>query len=182
MTQCVFYNENVTGYVAFSVHIVKNFQCSLGFVVLFFHVLLFSVLQCLPVMASSEECVPVKNSSKEHINKVVSLRSSFCQFERASMLIPMYYGASMVVPHAWFVTVIYSGISNGGCSKVRTASLQRTHLSVPKYFLPIFSIHFELPNEGQPSYKGQNNCPKVSFIWRFHCIVTCVTSMIMFIE
>ena len=53
----------------------------------------------------------------------------------------------------------------------------------PKIFSPyIFSIHLGLPNEGQPSYKGQNNCPKVSFIWRFHCIVTCVTSMIVFIE
>ena len=61
---------------------VKNFQCPLGFVVLFFHVLLFTVLQCLPVMASSEGSVPVKTSSKEH--KAVSLRSSFCQ--RASML------------------------------------------------------------------------------------------------
>ena len=77
-------------------YIVKNFQGSLGFTVLFFHVLLFSVLQCLPVMASSEESVSVNTSSKEHINKVVSLRSSFiCR--RASMLIYlciMEYGST----------------------------------------------------------------------------------------
>ena len=62
----------------------------------------------------------------------------------------------------------YSGISDSGRSEIRTISLQRTQLEVPKYFLPIVPIYFGLPHKGQPPYKGQNDCPKVSFIWRFH--------------
>ena len=62
----------------------------------------------------------------------------------------------------------YSGISDSGHSEIRTISLQRTQLEVPKYFLPILPIYFGLPNKGQPPYKGQNDCPKVSFIRRFH--------------
>ena len=68
------------------------------------------------------------------------------------------------------VCVVYSEISDSGRSEIRTISLQRTQLEVPRYFLPDVPIHFGLPHKGQPPYKGQNDGPKVSFIWRFHCI------------
>ena len=51
----------------------------------------------------------------------------------------------------------YTRISDSGRSEVRTVSLQRTQLEVPRYFLPTVLIHFGLPNKGQPPHKGQSD-------------------------
>ena len=56
---------------------------------------------------------------------------------------------------------VYSGISDSGCSEIRTISLQRTQLEVPKYFLPVVPIHFGLPNyKDMLLTKGTMTVPK----------------------
>ena len=64
-----------------------------------------------------------------------------------------------------FVEMIYSGIINSGCSEIRTISLQRTQLKVPRYIVP---IHFGSPKEDNFLTKVKKDWPQVSFIWRFH--------------
>ena len=75
----------------------------------------------------------------------------------------------MYVIYAILKKITYSGMSDSGRSEIRTISLQRTQRKVPGYFLSLVPIHFGFPNKGQPAYKGQDDCPKVSFIQRFHC-------------
>ena len=63
---------------------------------------------------------------------------------------PEYTVLSKVVhtaPDIHTFTECTSGISNSGCSEIRTVSLQRTQLDVPECFLPILPIHLGPPEE-----------------------------------
>jgi hypothetical protein len=56
-----------------------------------------------------------------------------------------------------------SDLSDGGDSKIRTASLQRTQLEVPKYFLPIVPIHIGPPREDNLLTKDKGLSQSVLF-------------------
>ena len=56
----------------------------------------------------------------------------------------------------------YSRISDSGHSEIRTISLQRTQLEVPRYFLSIVPIHFEPPKEGNLLTKDKKMVLKCS--------------------
>ena len=78
---------------------------------------------------------------------------------------------SCSILHVFFLPVrlaSYRGISDSGCSQIRTTSLQRTQLEAPTYFLAPNA--FWTSQRGQPPYKGHNTVPKcMSFIRTFHC-------------
>ena len=72
---------------------------------------------------------------------------------------------------------MYSGISDSGHFEIRTVSLQRTQLEVPKYFLPIVLKHFESLKEDNLLTKDKSGYLKMSFIRRFHMHVLYVEMM-----
>ena len=54
----------------------------------------------------------------------------------------------------------YSEISDSGRSEIRTISLQRTQLEVPRYNLPVVPIHFGTLKEDNLLTKDKKTVPK----------------------